>query len=88
MTTTKSELDRVWQELQRQRDELNLQMHLAKAEVKDEWQQLERKWQEVKPKLEAAGGEAAKAGENVLTGLQLTLEEMRKGYERIKSRLS
>jgi seryl-tRNA synthetase len=88
MTTTKSELDRAWQELQRQRDELNLKMHLAKAEAKDEWQELEKKWHEVKPKLDAAGGEAAKAGENVLAGLKLTLEEMRKGYERIKSRLS
>jgi seryl-tRNA synthetase len=88
MTTTKSELDRAWQELRRQRDELNLKMHLAKAEAKDEWQELEKKWHEVKPKLDAAGGEAAKAGENVLAGLKLTLEEMRKGYERIKSRLS
>jgi len=88
MTATKSELDRVLQELQRQRDELNLKMHLAKAEAKDEWQELERKWQELKPKLDAAGGEAMKTGENVLAGLQLSLEEMRKGYERIKSRLN
>lgn len=87
MTPTKNELDRILQDLQRQRDELNLKMHLAKAEAKDEWQELERKWQEIKPKLDAAGGEAVKAGENVLTGLQLTLEEMRKGYERIRDRL-
>ena len=87
MTTTKSELDRLLQDLQRERDELNLKMHLAKAEAKDEWQQLERKWLEIRPKLDAAGGEAVKAGENVLAGLQLSLEEMRKGYERIRDRL-
>jgi len=87
MSTTKSELDRVLQELQRQRDELKLKMYLAKADAKDEWQELERKWQEIKPKLDAAGSEAVKTGENVLTGLKLTLEEMRKGYERIRERL-
>lgn len=87
MSTTKSELDRVMQELQRQRDELNLKMYLAKAEAKDEWQELERKWQEIGPKLDAAGSEAVKTGGNVLAGLQLSLEEMRKGYERIRDRL-
>ena len=29
--------ERLWQDLKTQRDELNLQMHLAKAELKDEW---------------------------------------------------
>ena len=87
MTDAKKELDRILQELQRQRDELNLRIHLAKADAKDEWQELEKKWQEMKPKLDAAGGEAVKTSENVLTGLQLALEEMRKGYERIRDRL-
>ena len=87
MTADKSAIDRMREELVRQRDELNLQMHLAKAEARDEWQELEKRWQEVKPKLDAAGSEAMKSGENVLAGLQLTLEELRKGYQRVKDRL-
>ncbi len=87
MTATKSALDRMLEDLQRQRDELNLQMHLAKAEARDEWQELEKKWHEAKPKLDAAGSEVLNTGENVLAGLQLTLEELRKGYERIRNRL-
>lgn len=87
MTATKSALDRMLEDLQRQREELKLQMHLAKAEAKDEWQALEQKWQEVKPKLDAAGSEAMKSGVDVLAGLQLTLEELRKGYERVRDRL-
>jgi len=87
MTATKSALDRMLEDLQRQREELNLQMHLAKAEAKDEWQALEQKWQEVKPKLDAAGGEVLKSGVDVLAGLQLTLEELRRGYERVRDRL-
>jgi len=87
MTATKSTFDRMLEDVQRQREELNLQMHLAKAEAKDEWQALEQKWRELKPKLDAAGIEAMKSGENVLTGLQMTLEELRKGYLRVKDRL-
>jgi hypothetical protein len=87
MTETRNAMDRLLEDLQRQREELELQMHLGKAEAKAEWQELEKKWREVKPKLDAAGSEAAKTGENVLAGLQLTLEELGKGYERIRNRL-
>src|SRR3989304_3403234 len=109
MTATKAAFDHLLKDLQRQREELNLQMHLAKAEAKDEWQALEKKWRGMKPKMDAAGAEAMKtggkdewqalerewrdmkpkrdgagseamkSGENVLAGLQLTLEELRKG---------
>lgn len=85
--TASREFERILQDLERQRDELNLKMHLAKTEAQDEWRELEKKWQEAKPKLDAAAGEAVKTGENVLAGLQLTLEELRKGYARIRSRL-
>ena len=87
MTATKAAFDHLLKDLQRQREELNLQMHLAKAEAKDEWQALEKKWRDMKPKLDAAGSEAMKSGENVLAGLQLTLEELRKGYERVRNQL-
>ena len=88
MTVTKNTFGRMLEDVQRQREELNLQMHLAKAEARDEWQALEQKWRELKPKFDAAGSEAMKSGENVLAGLQMTLEELRKGYERVKDRLS
>lgn len=87
MTATKNTFDRMLEDVQRQREELNLQLHLAKAEARDEWQALEQKWQELKPKLDAAGSEAMKSGENALTGLQMALEELRKGYGRVKDRL-
>jgi len=37
MTDLKEKLDDLVEELREVRDELNLQMHLAKAEVKDDW---------------------------------------------------
>ncbi len=84
MTTTKSTFNRVLAHLRRRRDELNLQVHLAWAEARDEWRKLQRRWVQLKPKLNAAGSEALNTGGNVLAALGLSVEELRKGYERIR----
>jgi hypothetical protein len=31
--------------LKKERDELNVKMHLASMEVRDEWEEIEKKWQ-------------------------------------------
>ncbi len=41
----KVKLDDLIESLRQERDELNLQLHLAKAEVKQEWEELEKKWE-------------------------------------------
>ena len=38
------ELDELLKKLEQRRDELNVQMHLGKAEAKDLWQETEDKW--------------------------------------------
>ena len=48
---------------------------------------LESKWEEVKTKLAAASEEAGKTTESVSTGLGLALDELKKGYERIRKEL-
>jgi predicted nucleic acid-binding Zn-ribbon protein len=73
--------------LKQQRDELQVKLHLAKADAKDEWVRLEHQWQEIRPKLEAAREEAGKTADSVGAALGLALEELKKGYERLKSRL-
>ncbi|MBK9308608.1 MAG: hypothetical protein IPM58_16340 [Nitrospira sp.] len=73
--------------LKQQRDELQVQLHLAKADAKDEWARLETQWDEVKPKLEAAREEVGKTAESVGAALGMAIEELKKGYERLRSRL-
>lgn len=87
MTPAGIEFSRVRENLRRQRDELNLQIHLGKAEARDGWQKLEMRWRQLKPKVRAAGSEALMVGRNVLAGVRLTVEELRKGYARIRNRL-
>jgi predicted nuclease with TOPRIM domain len=73
--------------LKQQRDELQVQLHLAKADAKDEWARLETQWDEIKPKLEAAREEVGKTAESVGAALGMAIEELKKGYERLRSRL-
>lgn len=87
MTSTNFSFSRVLDKLRRRRDELNLQTHLGKAEARDGWQKLELRWQHLKPRMRAAGSEALNAGRNVLAGVRLTVEELRKGCSRIRNRL-
>mgnify|MGYP001565627537 FL=1 len=87
MTDAKEQITKAAEHLKQQRDELRVKLHLGKAEAKDEWARLEKQWEEVRPKLDAAREEAGKTAESVGTALSLALEELKKGYERLRNRL-
>jgi uncharacterized coiled-coil DUF342 family protein len=87
MGYTKDDLKKTVDALTRQRDELNVKMHLAKAEVRDEWDKLETKWEEVQGKIATVREEAEKTTETVTTATGLLADEIKKGYERIKNAL-
>jgi archaellum component FlaC len=71
--------------LKQQRDELKLHLHLAKAEARDEWNRLEEKWEDIRIKAENVCEEAGKTAGSVSTALVMALEEIKKGYERIRN---
>jgi len=87
MAGSMEDMKKIFDNLKTQRDELNVKFHLAKAEARDEWANLETKWEEVKTKLTAASEEVEKTTESVSTGLGLALDELKKGYERIRKEL-
>lgn len=87
MADAKEQMTKAVEHLRQQRDELQLKLHLAKADAKDEWARLENQWEEIRPKLEAAREEAGKTAESVSTALGLAIDELKKGYERLKGRL-
>lgn len=71
--------------LARIRDELRLQMHLAKAEIRDEWEvRLEPKWEELNGKMEAFEDASKESGKEVASALKLLLEELGASYDRIR----
>jgi hypothetical protein len=78
MLNTES-LQKLLDELRTQRDELKLKLHLAKADARDEFAELEKKFEQLRSKVAAAGADAGEAGGRIA-------EELRKGYERVRSR--
>ncbi|MGB4068140.1 MAG: hypothetical protein WBK08_08935 [Nitrospira sp.] len=87
MADVKEQITNALEQFKQQRDELQVQLHLAKADAKDEWARLEKQWEETKPKLEAAREEVGKTAVSVGDALNQAIEELKKGYERLRSRL-
>lgn len=87
MAYTMKQLDKAVKDLKRQRDELEVRLHLGKAEARDEWAKLETKLNELKAKASKVGKEAGKSAEGVLAALGLAADEIMKGYKRIKKAL-
>ncbi|TKB64409.1 MAG: hypothetical protein E8D48_01870 [Nitrospira sp.] len=87
MEDIKEQVTKALEHFKQQRDELQVQLHLAKAEAKDEWARLETQWDEIKPKLEAAREEVGKTAVSVGDALNQAIEELKNGYERLRSRI-
>lgn len=87
MGYTMNDLNKVIDDLKQQRDEINLKLHLAKAEVRDEWDKLEPKWEEVKGKMATVSKVAGQTADSVTTAAGLLTDEIKEGYQRIKKAL-
>ena len=57
MAQERSDLEQLIEQLEQQRDELLLQLHMGKAEAKDEFVELEKKWEQLKADPEMFSGE-------------------------------
>lgn len=81
------ELDALIASLQQQRDELRLQMHLAKADARDEWEKLEKKWREIESRLDRAGDAARASAGDVGHAVEQVARELGRAYDRIRKAL-
>jgi len=73
--------------IQRMRDELRVQIHLAKADARDLWERTERKLEEVEGKLKLVSKGAAEPLHDVAEVARGLLREIRDGYLRIRKSL-
>jgi hypothetical protein len=80
--------DDVLAKLKQERDELALKMHLGKKEAAAEWEKLEAKWHEIKSRRMAlTQQDVDESSVGVGLALELAVEELKKGYERIRKYL-
>ena len=78
------ELDGLLKKLEQRRDELNLQMHLGKAEAKDLWQETEYKWHHLRSQLDEIDNDTGDVAKDVGAAAIIVAEEIRQGYDRLK----
>lgn len=80
----KAELIELLETLKKQRDELHLQAHLAKAELKDEINELEQKFKELQGKRGLLKDEISQTSEEAMKAIKSLGNELHTGYQRLK----
>ncbi|MBL4679599.1 MAG: hypothetical protein JKY88_02600 [Pseudomonadales bacterium] len=79
---------KAWDKLKTQRDELNVQAHLAKSEFRDELEGLESKWQALEKKYRLLEENASEKSAAIKEDVKIVVEELSAAYHKIKDRLS
>lgn len=80
--------DKTRRQIEMERDYLKLRMHLMKQDAKDEWEKLEGKWGEFEDSMRLMKYDAEKTSEKVTESLGEAAEELKKGYEKFRERLT
>ncbi|MCW9028508.1 MAG: hypothetical protein OQJ80_06210 [Kangiella sp.] len=80
----KSDVKKLYEKLKTQRDELKVQAHLAKAELRDKWHETEHEWQRFEAKAKTIGKGAEKASEDIGKGFTLLGHQLQEAYKDLK----
>jgi len=73
--------------LKHERDELKLQMHLAKKELQDEWQALDDRLNAFNHRYEPLRKAVSEVSDDVWESLKLVGDEIRAGFAKIRKSL-
>jgi chromosome segregation ATPase len=84
VTSPAKELEEMIGALRRQRDELRLQIHLAKAEAREEWEAVEKRWETVEARMPQLKKAATDSAKEVAAGLELVADEIGNAYKRLR----
>ena len=64
--------------LRTERDELRVQLNLAKMEVREQWESVESQWEYVESKIEGFGSEAAHSSKKIVGEIADSYKRLRK----------
>ncbi len=84
----KIEFENLLSKLDNQREELQLQLHLASLEAKEEFEEAEQKWQQIKTKASEIADESIETSEEFIAKAKMVGDELKDTYHRIAKRLS
>lgn len=83
----KAALQRELEMLSKVRDDLRLQLKLAKSEALEEWKKLESTWLGVEAEFKRIGEQSREPVKDMAAAARALMEELRRGYGRIKTQL-
>ena len=86
-TDWKAVLQRELEPLIKLRDELKVQMHLGKTELKQDWDRLEGTFLRVQDELRYTGEQTKQPARELSTAAKALLDELKRGYERVTTGL-
>jgi SMC interacting uncharacterized protein involved in chromosome segregation len=86
MSEVKDRIERLLEELKRERDALRVKLSLAKLEANEEWREIEQKLHKLEAKAREVGGATAEASKDVGAAARLLGEEISKGLKSIARR--
>ena len=84
MEDAKERLRGLLKQLETEREELKLQLGLAKLEAREEWQELEGKMDTLRGRLKVIGEEAREAGGDVAAAADVLVDEIKDGLSKIR----
>ncbi len=89
MADWRASWNEVLQDLEQQRDELKVRLHLARAEARDEWERLklDDKLATLRQRADAAGVEARGAMKDIGAAVEKLAAEVREGLDRVRKTL-
>jgi len=80
----KASLQREVEAISRARDELKVQLSLAKSDAKDEWARLETTFERLQTEVKRIGIDVQEPLKDIGSAARSLLEELKKGYGRAK----
>lgn len=82
--TAKDDINEIMNDLKQLRDELKLQVHLAKEDIGDQWESVEKKFQEFEGQAQHVGSAARDASTDVAEAAKLLGEEIKTAFNKIR----
>jgi hypothetical protein len=84
MNANNEKLQELMTRLETERDELKVQLGLAKLEAREEWQELEKKMDTLRGRMKVLGGEAKETSGDIGVAAGQLADEIKDGFARLR----
>ncbi|MDE0867175.1 MAG: hypothetical protein OSA98_25640 [Rubripirellula sp.] len=88
MSDTRKKLDDLVSTVKKEKDELQLQIHLASMDAKDEYERLSGKYDQLTEEYQPVTEAVEKTADNLISALGMVADELKFGFQRVRQAIS